>query len=158
MLFNHNCARARIRDRRRQGGLGPNAANFSAIAAKNGRIMFCRRVLAGTRPTWRETLGRPLWSECGTKKPVKAKLWPWLEPFSVKRSVKPSKMFPPRSTAASHFLHLPDRRGRRWVLSLTSRETFVTRNHQPLQKERISFLRALELYWNPATCGTNQSN
>jgi len=40
----------------------------------------------------------PLPSEKGTNKPVKAIFWPWLEPFSVRRSCKSFKVFHPRST------------------------------------------------------------
>jgi len=37
----------------------------------------------------------PLWCEPEHKKPVKARFWPWLEPFSVRKSLKPCKLFPP---------------------------------------------------------------
>jgi hypothetical protein len=32
--------------------------------------------------------------------PVMARFWPWLEPFSVRASLKPFRVLPPRSTAA----------------------------------------------------------
>jgi len=41
----------------------------------------------------------PLWSELGTHKPVKARLSPWLEPFSVRKALTLFKLFPPRSAA-----------------------------------------------------------
>jgi len=31
-------------------------------------------------------IAKPLWSESGTHKTVKAEFWPWLEPFSVRMS------------------------------------------------------------------------
>ena len=38
-------------------------------------------------------------SKLGTHKPVKARLGTWLEPFSVRKSLNPSKLFRPRSPA-----------------------------------------------------------
>ena len=42
---------------------------------------------------------RPRSSEFETDKPVKDRFWPCLEPFSIRKSVKPFKLSPPRSTA-----------------------------------------------------------
>ena len=46
---------------------------------------------------WR--LEGPLSSEYGIHKTVKARLWPLLEPFSVRKSVNIFKLFPLRSGA-----------------------------------------------------------
>jgi len=37
-------------------------------------------------------------SELGTHKAVTARFWPWLEPFSVRTSLKLCKLFPPART------------------------------------------------------------
>ena len=42
---------------------------------------------------------KPLPSELGTNTPAKATSWPWLEPFSVPKSLNPFKLFPHPSTA-----------------------------------------------------------
>jgi len=42
------------------------------------------------------SVSSPLSSEYATYKTVKAIFWPWLEPFSVRTSVKTFKLFPPR--------------------------------------------------------------
>ena len=41
----------------------------------------------------------PLSSEYGTYKTVKAGFWPWLEPFSRRKSLQPLNVFPHRSVA-----------------------------------------------------------
>ena len=54
---------------------------------------FGEYVTSGTTP--------PALSSCrfqlGTTKPVRAGFWPWLEPFSVRKSSQPLKFFTPRS-------------------------------------------------------------
>ena len=39
-------------------------------------------------------------SEFGTHKTVKARFWPWIEPFSARKSLQPFWLFSSRSTAA----------------------------------------------------------
>jgi len=43
--------------------------------------------------------GRVVVEEDGTNKPITARYWPALEPFSVRKSLKPFKLFPLRSKA-----------------------------------------------------------
>ena len=65
----------------------------------------------------------PLSSEPGSNEPVKAILWPWLEPFSVRTSFNPIKLFLSLSAAVSQqqFTKLDHISfSRRTILKLTS--------------------------------------
>ena len=45
----------------------------------------------------------PLSNELASCIPVKAIFWPWLEPFSTRKSLDPFKLFHPRPTTSCGF-------------------------------------------------------
>ena len=45
-------------------------------------------------------------SDFGTLKTVKARFWPWLEPFPRSKALKSLELFPPRSAAEKVCVHL----------------------------------------------------
>ena len=63
----------------------------------SGRNLFPRGCARGAIRGWTS-------SALGTKKPVKARFWSWLEPFSVQKSSRPFKVFPLCSSSSSLLL------------------------------------------------------
>ena len=59
------------------------------------------KTVAGNWGPFYTNHGHPLSSEFGTIKTVRASSWPWLEPFWRQRPLKPFKLLPSRSAAAS---------------------------------------------------------
>jgi len=79
----------------------------------------------------------PLLSELGAKKMVEARFWPWIEPFSVGKSVKLFKLSPFSFGSSDCHEHL--RRLRGFQEALTRKTNFLRKGlrHRDLQHDLI---------------------
>ena len=113
---------------------------------------------SSSEPRTPPSAGPPLSSELGTNDSGKARFWPWLVPLSVRTSLHPCKLFPPRSPAVREEIvfnsrQLPVRRNTGQFETICNRVAALLCKHAPHTPLRRFTFRthptAGAFFWRP---------